>query len=213
MDPRLLRYMRVSGPKLAHFWYAFTRNNDGVVSFDNLRTLQVGYDDSDDNAYFDSSYMPKEHISDSSLPVLAFPKLEKLVLFFCPEDKLRDWLTCPSLKSITYNGSLHDTTWLCKLQSSSLDMLQLKFICFETLDEEAVFSMKTLFSKFRGTRTISCKMCLSYSADMAKIDWPHLTHLDMRYIGNIVMLIDVLPMIPDLVCLTVEMNFNPSVQP
>ncbi|KAJ2314517.1 hypothetical protein IWW51_001343 [Coemansia sp. RSA 2702] len=55
-------------------------------------------------------------------------------------------------------------------------------------------------------------MCLSYSADMAKIDWPHLTHLNMRYIGNMAMLIDVLPMIPDLVCLTVEMNFTQSGQ-
>ncbi|KAJ2123709.1 hypothetical protein IW147_002302 [Coemansia sp. RSA 720] len=141
---------------------------------------------------------------------LVFPKLERLYLEnISLTGKDAQAIMGHGLKRFSYVGSIVAASQLCKQPLRNLDTLILVWVEKQYSEEADDFVTLTneIFNKTDGIEHVHCEIRSAYyDWSMVGIDWPYLTHLSLGFMISFKELFDMLPKVPNLVFLNVDIT-------
>ncbi|KAJ2566574.1 hypothetical protein GGH12_000728 [Coemansia sp. RSA 1822] len=141
---------------------------------------------------------------------LVFPKLERLYLEnISLTGKDAEAIMGHGLKRFSYVGSIIAASHLCKQPLRNLDTLILVWVEKQYSEEADDFVTLTneIFNKTDGIEHVHCEIRSAYyDWSMVGIDWPYLTHLSLGFMISFKELFDMLPKVPNLVFLNVDIT-------
>ncbi|KAJ1852152.1 hypothetical protein GGH12_003476, partial [Coemansia sp. RSA 1822] len=139
---------------------------------------------------------------------LEFPKLEKLYLAnICLTGKDMQAIMGHGLKQFHHEGSIIAASNMCKQPLGTLDELHLLWEggLYPYEADNFVPLTNEIFNKTDGIGYVHCEIrSVNFAESMVGIDWPYLTHLSLGFMMSFKALFDMVPNVPNLVYL--DMN-------
>ncbi|KAJ2165051.1 hypothetical protein GGH15_003589 [Coemansia sp. RSA 562] len=174
-------------------------NKPKPIVFNNLEDLSI-------------TYVVQNEIADDMLNAnnieLVFPSLERLYLENCTlARKNAQAMMSHGLKELHFEGSIVAASELCEQPLRNLDRLDVIWVERHYREEADNFVTlaNEIFNKTDGIEHVYCKMrSMRYTERMNDVDWPYLTHLSLGFMIPFKELFVMLPKVPNLVCL--DMN-------
>ncbi|KAJ2721240.1 hypothetical protein H4S00_003023 [Coemansia sp. D1744] len=200
--PGLLRKINLVLNRQLFSWDMFRIGNEPKpIVFNNLVDLSV-------------TYVVQNEIADDMLNAnnieLVFPSLERLYLENCMlARKNAQAMMSHGLKELHIEGSIVAASQLCEQPLRNLDRLDVIWVERHYCEEAANFVTlaNDIFNKTDGIEHVYCKMrSMRYTERMNDVDWPYLTHLSLNFMIPFKELFVMLPKVPNLVCL--DMNIG-----
>ncbi|KAJ2474986.1 hypothetical protein IWW56_005625 [Coemansia sp. RSA 2131] len=142
---------------------------------------------------------------------LVFPKLERLYLEnISLTKKDAEAIMGHGLKRFSYVGSIIAASQLYKQPLGNLDELYLSWLGGRYPDEadDFVLLANEVFNKMDGIEYVCCEIYTpNYARSMVGIDWLYLTHLSMSFTMSFKDLFNMLPKVPNLVYLDMNIGY------
>ncbi|KAJ2531977.1 hypothetical protein IWW43_003444 [Coemansia sp. RSA 1935] len=198
--PRSPRKIRIDLDQIPFSWDMFRVGNvSETIVFDNLVDLSITdvYEDSDAGNMTIANNLDLE-----------FPKLERLHTNNSSlTRKVAQAMMSHGLKWLHCEGSIISASQLCKQPLGTLDTLILVWVgeVYSEEFDDFVPLTNEIFNKTSGIEFVRCEISkINISEIMDRVDWPYLTHLMLGFNIPFNVLLDMLPKVPNLVHLEID---------
>ncbi|KAJ2499986.1 hypothetical protein GGH96_003097 [Coemansia sp. RSA 1972] len=200
--PQSLRRINISLENVPFSWDVFCADMESeAIKFNNLVDLSI-------TGVVQVS--GTDNVMNANNLDLVFPKLKRLYLENVNlTRKDAEAIMGHGLKRFSYVGSIISASQLCKQPLRNLNTLNLVWLEKQYSEEADDFVSLTneIFNKTDGIEHVHCEIRSAYyDWNMVGIDWPYLTHLSLGFMMPFKELFDMLPKVPNLVCLEVNIT-------